>query len=244
MTLHRAYVLLAAFYSLLILIGVIAVLAGGGTLLALPLLVLGAMSVTGLWGYILNKGFMSPRMWRPFACLLGVAAVLQLFLVFAASPSGVEITWLLTSAIFSLLLVIILYRYGNRDQALWATPEELEGGMVLGKLLEAQREMTVEKQDEDRQATVRVQKAGNEYRASVVRQREAEVERFEERFTCPATLAFFIEKFTCISVRDFADKYAGGETSPAWHDRSAAAGLSLAAGPPGGRTSSRGSAPH
>ena len=208
MTLHRAYVLLAAFYSLLILIGVIALLAGGGTLLALPQLVLGALGVVGLWGYILQKGFMNPRMWRPFACLLGVAAVVQLFVIFAASPSGVEVTWLLTSAIFSLLLVIMLFQYGNRDQALWASPEELEGGKLLGELLEAQRELTVEKQAEDRQATVRVQKAGNEYRASVVRQRETEVERFEERFACPATLAFFIEKFTCISVRDFADKYA------------------------------------
>lgn len=215
MTLHRAYVLLAAFYSLLLLIGLIALLAGGGTLLALPQLAVGALGVAGLWGYILKKAFMNPRMWRPFACLLGVAAAVQLFLIFAASPSGTEITWLLTSAIFSLLLMLILYRYGDRDQALWASPEELEGGKLLGELLEEQRELMVEKQAEDRQATVRVQKAGNEYRASVVRQREAEVERFEERFTCPATLAFFIEKFTCISVRDFADKYTGGGTSPA-----------------------------
>ncbi|MFY0991679.1 hypothetical protein [Halomonas sp. C05BenzN] len=214
MNLHRAYLSLCGFYSLLILIGIIALLAGGATLLALPQLVMGALGVVGLWGYFLKKGFMSPRMWRPFACLLGVAALAQLFLIFAASPSGVELTWLLTSAIFSLLLVVILYRYGDRDQALWASPEELEGGRVLGELLEAQHELTVEKQAEDRQATVRVQKAGNEYRASVVRQREAEVERFEERFTCPATLAFFIEKFTCISVRDFADKYTS-EASPA-----------------------------
>ncbi|WP_340146958.1 hypothetical protein [Halomonas sp. PA16-9] len=71
MTLDRAYYLLAAFYSLIVIIGVIAILAGGGTLLAPIHLMLGALSVIGLWGYILKRGFMNPRMWRPLAGVLG-----------------------------------------------------------------------------------------------------------------------------------------------------------------------------
>lgn len=59
MTLDRAYYLLAAFYSLMVIIGVIAILAGGGTLLAPIHLLLGALAVIGLWGYILKRGFMT-----------------------------------------------------------------------------------------------------------------------------------------------------------------------------------------
>ena len=73
------------------------------------------------------------------------------------------------------------------------------------------------KQEADRQARVRVCKAGEEYRASVSRRRGEEgAEEFEERFRCPATLAFFIEKFTCISVGDIAAKYrSDGDPDPA-----------------------------
>lgn len=215
MNLKRAYLLLCGFYSLLILIGVIALLMGGGSLLAMLQLGVGAVVVIGLWGYFLDRGFMNPRMWRPLAGLLALGIVVQMVAVFTASLSSAALTWTLTAAIFSVLPVIFLYRYGDRDQALWASPEEREGGKLLGELLEEQRELIVEKQAEDSQATVRVRKAGDAYLASVERAREGEVEAFEERFRCPATLAFFIEKFTCLSVGDFASKYRDGGTRPA-----------------------------
>ena len=79
MTLDRAYYLLATFYSLIVIIGVIAILAGGGTLLAPIHLLLGTLAVIGLWGYILKRGFMNPRMWRPLAGVLAVGIVVQLF---------------------------------------------------------------------------------------------------------------------------------------------------------------------
>ncbi|MGM0693967.1 MAG: hypothetical protein ACQEUN_11275 [Pseudomonadota bacterium] len=215
MSLKRAYLLLCGFYSLLILIGVIALLSGGGSLLAMLQLGVGALVVIGLWGYFLDRGVMNPRMWRPLAGLLAVGIVVQLVAVFTAPLSGAAMTWTLTAAIFSVLPMIFLYRYGNRDQPLWATPEELEGGRMLGELLEEQQELKVEKQAEDSQATVSVRRTGDTYLASVEREREGTVEAFEERFRCPATLAFFIEKFTCLSVGDFARKYRDGGASPA-----------------------------
>ncbi|MDI5889834.1 hypothetical protein [Halomonas rhizosphaerae] len=215
MNLKRAYLLLCGFYTLLILIGVIALLMGGGSLLAMIQLGVGAVVVIGLWGYFLDRGFMNPRMWRPLAGLLALGIVVQMVAVFTADLSSAALTWTLTTAIFSVLPMIFLYRYGDRDQPLWASPEEREGGKVLGELLEGQPELMVEKQAEDSQATVRVRKAGDGYLASVEREREGEVEAFEERFRCPATLAFFIEKFTCISVGDFATKYRAGDTRPA-----------------------------
>lgn len=215
MNMKRAYLLLCGFYTLLILIGAIALLRGGGSLLAMIQLGVGALVVIGLWGYFLDKGFMNPRIWRPLAGLLAVGIVVQLVAVFTAPLSGAAMTWTLTAAIFSVLPMIFLYRYGNRDQSLWASPEEREGGKVLGKLLEEQRELLLKKQAEDSQATVRVRKTGDGYLASVEREREGSVEAFEERFRCPATLAFFIEKFTCISVGDFASKYTDGGTHPA-----------------------------
>ncbi|MBB3190126.1 hypothetical protein [Halomonas cerina] len=217
MNLHRAYLSLCGFYSLLILIGLIALLVGGGSLIALLQLGVGAVAVIGLWGYFLGKGFMNPRMWRFLAGLLAIGIVVQLIAVFTVPLSGAALTWTLTAGIFSVLPTLLLYRYGNRDQALWASPAALEGGEVLGELLETQPELTVEKQMEDRRASVRIRKAGDAYCASVVRQQEEEEkeERFEERFRCPATLASFIETFTCISVRDFADKYAGKRASAA-----------------------------
>lgn len=215
MNLKRAYLLLCGFYTLLILIGIVALLMGGGSLVAMIQLGVGAVVVIGLWGYFLDRGFMNPRMWRPLAALLALGIVVQLVAVFTAHLSGAAMTWTLTTAIFSVLPMIFLYRYGDRDQPLWASPEEREGGKVLGDLLEGQRELLVEKQAEDSQATVRVRKAGDAYLASVQREREGRVEAFEERFRCPATLAFFIEKFTCISVGDFARKYHDGGASPA-----------------------------
>ncbi|TLF53783.1 hypothetical protein FEI13_00720 [Halomonas urmiana] len=215
MNLKRAYLLLCGFYTLLILIGVIALLMGGGSLLAMIQLGVGTIVVIGLWGYFLDRGFMNPRMWRPLAGLLALGIVVQLLAVFTADLSGTALTWTLTTAIFSVLPMIFLYRYGQRDQPLWASPEELEGGEVLERLLEEQHELKVEKQAQDNQATVRLRKAGDTYLASVEREREGCVETFEERFRCPATLAFFIEKFTCISVGDFARKYSDGGPRPA-----------------------------
>ena len=43
----------------------------------------------------------------------------------------------------------------------------------------------------------------------VTRQGDA-VERFEQRFRRPATLASFIETFTCVEVQDFVAKYRDG----------------------------------
>src|SRR5690554_5201998 len=110
MNLQRAYRLLAVVYTLLLLLGVIALLAGGGTPLAL--------AVVGLWGYVLQRSFMGPRMWRPLAAALAVGAAVQLLALLATSPDGVTAPWLLTSAVFSALLVVVLYRYGDRDQAI------------------------------------------------------------------------------------------------------------------------------
>lgn len=208
MTLERAYILLAVFYSALVAIGAIALLLGGGPLWGVVTLLLGALVAAGLWGHTLGKPVMNPRMWRPLAAILLAGFVVQLFAVFSLSPTGAELTWLLTGAIFSILPAIMLYQYGERDQEVWATPEEREGGKMLGELLTRQRELVLEKQEADSQATVRLTKAGDTYRASVTRGRGAHVERFEESFHCPATLAFFVIKYTCISVNDIAAQYA------------------------------------
>ncbi|MGO1431410.1 MAG: hypothetical protein ACTHV3_09155, partial [Halomonas sp.] len=81
MTLDRAYRLLAAFYSLILIIGVIALIAGGGTLFAPVYLVLGALAVIGLWGYILKRRFMNQRMCRPLAVVLAVGILIHLFVI-------------------------------------------------------------------------------------------------------------------------------------------------------------------
>ncbi|KAA0010213.1 hypothetical protein F0A17_17215 [Billgrantia pellis] len=208
MTLHRAYILLAVFYSALVAIGAIALLMGGGPLWGLILVGLGAMVAAGLWGHTLGRPIMNPRIWRPLAGILAAGFVLQVFAVFSLHPTGTELTWLLTGAIFSVMPAILLFQYGERDQEIWATPEEREGGKMLGELLDKQRELVLEKQEADRQATVKLTKAGSTYRASVVRGRGTQVERFEESFSCPATLAFFVIKYTCISVNDIAAQYA------------------------------------
>ncbi|PMR74658.1 hypothetical protein [Billgrantia endophytica] len=208
MNLHRAYILLAVFYGLLALIGAVALLMGGGPLWAIVPLGMGVLAAVGLWGHTTGQGLMNPRMWRPLSYLLAVGIVLQLVTVFTVSLSNAELTWLLSGAIFSVLPVIMLYQYGDRDQEVWATPEEREGGKMLGELLSKQRELVLEKQEADSQARVRLTKAGDTYRASVTRGHGAHVEQFEESFTCPATLAFFVIKYTCISVNDIAAHYA------------------------------------
>ncbi|GGX84102.1 hypothetical protein GCM10007160_09180 [Litchfieldella qijiaojingensis] len=215
MNMNRAYFLLGAFYSLLVLLGIVALLIGAGSPMALVQVAVGALAVIGLWGYILDKGFLNPRLWRPLAYLLGTGAVLQLVATLTASLSLVDITWMLISAMFSALMIFILHQYGDRDQDLWATPEEIEGGRLLGELLSQQPELVMEKQDQDRQATVNVSKVGERYRASVVRARGETEERFEEHFSCLSTLAFFIEKYTCITVGDFGRKYADSPASTA-----------------------------
>ncbi|MBW6392536.1 MAG: hypothetical protein LPK08_16340 [Halomonas sp.] len=207
MNLERAYILLAVFYSVLVAIGVIALLVGGGPIWGVATVGLGALVAAGLWGHTTGKPVMNPRMWRPLAGILAAAFVVQFFAVFALHPPGAELAWLLTGAIFSVLPAIMLFQYGKRDQEVWATPEEREGGKMLDDLLSRQRELVLEKQEVDRQATVKLTKAGNAYRASVTRGYGGQVERFEESFTCPATLAFFVLKYTCISVKDIAAQY-------------------------------------
>ncbi|MBB3141473.1 hypothetical protein [Halomonas organivorans] len=208
MNLQRAYALLAMFYTVLLAVGVLAVVMGGGTPLSLLQLAIGAVSVIGLWGYLLGRQVMSWRTWRPFAGVLAIGIAANLWLVFTTSPTSAELTWLLANVIFTSLPALLLFRYGDRDQDLWASPAELEGGRALNALLERRRELQVEKREESsRPASVNVFREGDHYRACVVRGQGDAEERFEQRFRRPATLAGFIETFTCIEVRDFVAKY-------------------------------------
>ena len=88
MSLQRAYVLLAGLYSLLPVMGVVAIFAGGGTPLAMAHLFFGALGVVGLWGYILNRAMMSQRMWRPLAAVLLVGSVIQLVIMLTMPVSN------------------------------------------------------------------------------------------------------------------------------------------------------------
>lgn len=203
MTLERAYYLLAAFYSLMVIMGVIAILAGGGTLLAPVHLLLGALAVVGLWGYILKRRFMNPRMWRPLAVVLAVGTVVQLFIMLTTPLSSVLLTWMLTSSIFSVMLVIMLYRYGERDQPLWASDEERTAARQLDVLLSDHSPITAIKRDGSRENSVKVSKSSEGYKASVTRRSQEGQERFEEQFQYPETLVFFLEKFTSVTVNDF-----------------------------------------
>lgn len=203
MNLDRAYRLLAAFYTLILIIGAIALLAGGGTLLSPVYLLVGALAVIGLWGYILKRRFMNPRMWRPLAVILAVGVVLQLFIMLTTPLSSVILTWMLTSSVFSVLLVIMLYHYGNRDQPLWATAEEQADARQLDNLLASSSPITAVTRDGARENSVKVSKYDGGYQASVTRRTQDGQERFEERFKYPETLVFFLEKFTSVSVNDF-----------------------------------------
>lgn len=203
MTLDRAYRLLAAFYTLMLVIGAVAMVAGGATLLAPVYLLLGAVAVVGLWGYILKRGFLNPRMWRPLAGVLAVGIVVQLFIVLTTPLSSVALTWMLTSSIFSVLLVILLYHYGDRDQPLWASTEERSAARQLDAMLSGSSPLTAIKRGEGRENSVKVSKSQDGYQASVTRKTQDGQERFDERFRYPETLVFFLEKFTSVSVNDF-----------------------------------------
>lgn len=203
MTLDRAYRLLAVFYSLMLIIGLIALLAGGGTLLAPVYLLLGALAVFGLWGYILKRRFMNPRMWRPLAGVLAVGIVVQLFIMLTTPLSNVFLTWMLTSSIFSVMLVIMLYHYGDRDQPLWATEEERAAARQLDELLKSHSPLTAVNRDDYRENSVKVTKSDGGYKASVTRHSQEGQERFEELFRYPETLVFFLEKFASVSINDF-----------------------------------------
>ncbi|UXZ54927.1 hypothetical protein LOS15_02505 [Halomonas sp. 7T] len=208
MTLTRAYYLLAGFYTLIPIMGVVALFSGGGTPLAIAHLALGALAVVGLWGYILKRGFMNPRMWRPFAILLAIGAVLQLVVIFTMPVANIELTWMLTSTVFSVLLVILLYHYGNRDQPLWATPEEQAAARQLSALLETSMPLTAVHREGERENSVNVSKEGDEYKARITRRTHEQHEAFEQRFKHPETLVFFLEKFASVTVQDFKQQHA------------------------------------
>ena len=203
MNLGRAYRLLAAFYTLMLFMGVIALVVGGGTLLAPVYLLVGAIAVAGLWGYILKRKFMNPRMWRPLAIILATGSIFQLMIMLTTALSSVLLTWMLTSSIFSVLLAALLYRYGDRDQPLWASMEEREAGRELDAMLTARSYLIATHREGERENSVKVTKSMEGYRAHVTRRTLKGQERFEERFRYPETLVFFLEKFTSVSVSDF-----------------------------------------
>ncbi|MCK2185074.1 hypothetical protein [Halomonas getboli] len=202
MNLQRAYALLAIFYTALLAVGVIAVVMGGGTTLALLYLAIGAVTVAGLWGYLRGRRVMSFRSWRPFVGVLVLGIAVSVWRLVAGSPSGTELTWLLAYSIFAAPPALLLFRYGDHDQDLWATPAELEGGEALSGRLEHERELTMQGRDAIRPAVVRVSREGGRYLARVERGRGEAMERFEACFRRPATLAFFIETFAGIDVRE------------------------------------------
>ena len=207
MNLQRAYILLAIFYTGLLGLGILAMILGGGPPLALFQLALGCVAIAGLWGYFLGRPVMNCRTWRPFAGLLVVSMLAQLWLVVSASPSSGELTWLLAGLVFTAPSALLLFHYGQRDQDLWATPDERQGGQALAALLEKQQELEVDRQQVPRPASVRITHKGDHYRARVIRGQGEAAEQFVRRFQRPATLAFFIERFTCLEVGDFVAKY-------------------------------------
>lgn len=209
MNLDRAYRLLAAFFTLMLFMGGIALAIGGGTLLAPVYLLLGAIAVAGLWGYILKRRFMNPRMWRPLAVVLAVGSVMQLIIMLTTTVSSVLLTWMLASSIFSVMLAILLYRYGDRDQPLWASQEEREAGRELDAMLAGRSFLIATHRDSERENSVKVTKSTEGYRAHVTRRTPTGQERFEERFRYPETLVFFMEKFTSVSVSDFKSTASG-----------------------------------
>jgi len=159
--------------------------------------------VVGLWGYILNRAMMSQRMWRPLAAVLLVGSVIQLVIMLTMPVSGVLLTWMLTSSIFAVLLAVLLYHYGNRDQPLWATDEERDAAKRLATLLEQQSKVTLVYREPGHENSVNVVKAGNDYLANVTRRYQADDEHrqetFERRFRHPETLVYFVDKFASIS---------------------------------------------
>ncbi|RUR29496.1 hypothetical protein ELY33_12825 [Vreelandella andesensis] len=203
MNLQRAYYLLAAFYSLLPLIGLVAILSGGGTPFAVAHLLLGALAVMGLWGFILKRGFMNPRMWQPLAVVLAIMAVGQLWVIFTMPVSNVALTWMLTSSIFSVMLIIVLFHYGKRDQPLWATPVEADAAKQLTQLLDSTSPLSAVHCEGEQENSVNVTKVGNHYHAKVTRRGKNGQETFERHFQHPETLVFFLEKFASVSVKDF-----------------------------------------
>ncbi|MGM0544068.1 MAG: hypothetical protein ACQERP_09355 [Pseudomonadota bacterium] len=203
MTLKRAYCLLAAFYSLLLVIGIIAVLMGGGTLLAAVYLVVGFFAVLGLWGASLQRSVMNPRMWRPLAVALAAGGVVQFVVMLRMPVSGVTQTWILTSSIFAMLLAVMLYHYGNRDQPLWATDTERDDARRLRDMLHQQTALTAVHREGERENHANVFKVGNEYEANITRHSPDGQEAFTERFRHPESLVFFLEKFASISINDF-----------------------------------------
>ncbi|MFP3341350.1 hypothetical protein LG331_12890 [Vreelandella aquamarina] len=203
MSLQRAYVLLAGLYSLLPVMGIVAVFSGGGTPLAMAHLFFGVLGVVGLWGYILKRGMMNQRMWRPLAGVFVIGSVLQLVVMLTMPVSGVVLTWMLTSSIFAMLLAVLLYHYGNRDQPLWATEQERAAAQQLATLLEQQSTVTAVHRESGHENSVNVVKVGSEYQATVTRRYESQQETFERRFRHPETLVFFVEKFASVSPQDF-----------------------------------------
>ncbi|WP_434986370.1 hypothetical protein [Vreelandella zhaodongensis] len=203
MNLQRAYYLLAAFYSLLPLMGLVAVFSGGGTPLAVAYIALGTVAAIGLWGYILKRGFMNPRMWRPFAALLAVGAVVQLVIILTMSVPNVALTWMLTSSIFSVMMVILLYHYGDRDQPLWATTEEADAARQLTALLDTTSPLIAVRREGDHENSVNVDRVDGHYCARVTRRSNEGQEAFERHFQHPETLVFFLEKFANVTVQDF-----------------------------------------
>lgn len=210
MSLQRAYLLFAGLYSLLPVMGVIAILFGGGTPLALVHLFFGVLGVVGLWGYMLNRGVMNQRMWRPLALVFAVGSLVQMGILLSTPVAGVELTWMLISSIFALILAVMLYHYGNRDQPLWASEEERVAASKLAQLLEQQSNVTAYHREPGHENSVRVSKVGNAYQASVTRRTPKGQETFEQRFRHPETLLFFAEKFASVAPQEFTRPEAPG----------------------------------
>ena len=208
MSLQRAYVLLAGLYSLLPVIGIVAVFSGGGTPLAMAYLFFGALGVVGLWGYVLKRRVMSQRMWRPLAGVFVVGSVVQLVIMLTMPVSGVLLTWMLTSSIFAMLLAVLLYHYGNRDQPLWATDEERSTAQRLATMLETKATVTAVHRELGHENSVNVAKVGSAYHARITRRSESGHETFERRFRHPETLVFFVEKFASVTPQEFTSSGA------------------------------------
>ncbi len=164
------------------------------------------MYVIGLWGYIFRKAIFTAGIWLRLFYLACFGNSLLLIVAAFTENKAVMYTNLF-GVLFSIPLIVILYKYSNKNLTLWLSEDHINKGEILSEMLSDRDELTATKETECNKSirinTVKVIQNNNGFSVQLLKEKNGEREKYSEKFDNLGAVARYIESYSMVKISDF-----------------------------------------
>jgi len=163
------------------------------------------MYVIGLWGYIFRKAIFTAGIWLRIFYLACFGTSLLLIKATITENNIVMYTSLF-GVLFSVPLIVVLYKYSNKDLPLWLSEDFINKGEVLSEMLSGMDELTATKETESNDSirinTVKVTQNDKGFLVQLSKEKNGTREEYSEKFDNLGAVAKYIENYSMIKTND------------------------------------------